>query len=78
MRDFTSLERSVFEAICDARPDGAILHAALAGARVLGRINDGHGFYTSFGVMLGMPAVPIRPEDDPLVWAEMEGPGGRA
>jgi hypothetical protein len=37
MRDFTSLERSVSEASCAARPDGATLRAALAGARVLGR-----------------------------------------
>lgn len=78
MDDFTTLERAVLEAICAARPqDGAALRRLLATARVLGRDNTGHGFYTSFRVSPDLP--PLRTEargiGGPLAWMESMGDG---
>lgn len=75
MHGFTSLEEAGLEAICAARPDGASLRAALAGARVVDRENTGHGFYTHFAASPGTPDLPIRPEYGPLIWVEMEDLG---
>jgi hypothetical protein len=68
MLEFTSLERAVLAAICDAPEGGGEpLRVLLDTARVHERDNTGHGFYTSFDVDRSRPSValPLRLLDGP-------------
>lgn len=74
MPEFTSLERAVLAAICDA-PDsgGERLRALLDTARVQKRDNTGHGFYTSVDVDRSRASLdlPLRLLDGPNAEVEV-------
>lgn len=68
MGEFTELERTVLNAICDDQSGVVgLLRELLATAQVSDRDNTGHGFFTSFDVDKSMPPVglPQRLLDGP-------------